>query len=177
MKDVTLIEEHKVFEEKIKDFRKNPEDYNYKVDSFQMRAFQNAISSFVFWLICASALNLVALNYFLVSDTKADFSSLMAICFLFLAIAVRSTSVNFFLYKVIGNLGKMHLIHQFINRIGFFHRYMATSTLVWLVIYLQCKEFKSPYYDEIIILALGAFLTLIIFTASSLFRRKNHYRA
>lgn len=174
MKDKQLVELHSSFEEKIKSFRQSPKDYEYKVKNFQARAFQNAIASFIFWLVCALILNAIAFNYFLQSTDKADFASLMAIVFLFAAIGVRSTTVNFFLYKVIGNMGKLHRIHQFINRIGFFHRYMATSTLVWLLIYLLNKEFKAPYLDELIILALGGFLTLIIVTASSFFRRKNH---
>ena len=174
MKDMKLIERFNDFEEKIKAFRKSPRAYEYKVKNFQKRAFDNAIASFVFWLVCAVILNAIALFYLFEAQNRADFASLMAIIFLWIAIAVRSTTVNFFLYKVIGNLGKFHMVHQFINRIGFFHRYMATSTLVWLLVYLNYKPFVAPYTDEMIVLTLGAFLTLIILTASSFFRRKNH---
>lgn len=174
MDELQLSEKYKEFEKKIEKFRENPKDYQYKVKNFQIRALQNALASFLFWLLIAVILNAIAISYFFEAEDKADFSSLASIIFLFLAILVRSTCANFFLYRVLGNLGKFYQLHQFINRIGYFHRYMATSTLIWLFIFLNYKEFKAPYIDEILVVILGAFLTLIIFTASSLFRRRNH---
>lgn len=174
MKNDALKSLFNEFEKEIKAFRLEPSAYCYKVSNYQLRAFYNALPSFLFWLSITILFNICAFYFFLSSPHPLELASLISVISLFLTIFSRSTSLNYFLYVTISKLGKNYSLHQFINRIGLFHRLMATTTILWLCIFLYKKPFISPYYDEGILVSLFVFLLFIIFTASSLFRRRKH---
>lgn len=174
MKSDDLLKLFKKFEIEISSFRAKPSSYDYKLKNYQLRAFSNVLPSFLFWFFIVSLFNIFAFYFFINSTNSTEWASLISVTSLFLTIFSRSTSLNYFLYVIVSKLGKFYLLHQFINRIGLFHRLMATTTILWLFIFLYKKPFVSPYFDEGILLLLLIFLTFIIFTASSLYRRKKH---
>jgi NAD(P)H-flavin reductase len=162
------------FEEKIAAFRRTPKEYRFSSPTPLKRQFDNAVLTFVIWLVPALVLNSIALEFFTGSGDKVSSSALIAIAALFFTVAARNYSVNHFLFETLGNRGKWYLLHQLANRIGFFHRFMALSTLIWLGVHLAQKPFQPPYKDEVIVVALTVLLALIILSALALFRRKRH---
>lgn len=167
-------EQFHAFEQTIAAFKKAPTDYCRKVSNRLTRQLHNALPAFLFWLAVAGSLNLLGWHSMQQSDDLAKTATLITLISLALTIVSRSYTVNYLLHHSIGRLGKLHTWHYLSERIGFFHRFMAISTLIWLGIHIWYKPFTAPYIDEVILLALFGMVLIIILTSLAVFRRKYH---
>lgn len=171
MRDPKSIELYNSFEQKIKEFRKNPTKYNFKLNNRCLRKISNAWNTFWIWFIISVGINYIGYLHFSQSTNPLDSSSLIALVMLFFAIGSRSYSVNHIMFDTIGNLGKLYFFHQLANRIGFFHRLMAVSALGWLYIHYQ---YSIVFQENSHVIFLLIMLGVMIFSALSFFRRKHH---
>ncbi|WP_417584191.1 hypothetical protein [Nitrincola sp.] len=174
MRSKESMEEFRAFEKVITAFRKAPRDYHRKINNRLTRQLHNALPAFIFWLLIASLLNLIAWQYLQGSNNAGESTALITLISLVLTIASRSYTVNHLMYHSIGRLGKLPTWHNLSDRIGFFHRFMAVSTLVWLGVHAGYKPFAAPYVDEVLLVALLGLVTIIILTSFAVFRRKYH---
>lgn len=171
MRDPKSIELFNSFEQKIKEFRKNPTRYNFKLKNRCLRKISNANSTFWVWLAISLLINYLGYVYFMSAQNSLDASSLVALSTLFIAIAARSYTVNHFTFDTLGNLGKNYFLHQMINRIGFLHRFMAISTLVWLYVHYR---YSLVFQENIQVILLLVMLVVMIISALAFFRRRHH---
>ncbi len=176
MKKAESILAHEAFEQTIKAFRQNPEDYTSPVRNRITRQLQNAAPAFVAWLLLATGLNALGIYYFSMAQDGASAASLLALCALLVTVAARSYTVNYLTYHTIGRLRKWHGWHYVTERIGFLHRLMAVSTFAWLGVHAAHVEFAAPYVDEILLGTILLLLLVIMLTALAVFRRRNHDR-
>ncbi|KGK41946.1 hypothetical protein LH51_10815 [Nitrincola sp. A-D6] len=174
MKSKESIEQFQAFEQIIAAFRKAPTDYRRKINNRLTRQLHNALPAFLFWLTLAGLLNLLAWHYIQESQDIAETAALVTLISLTLTIVSRSYTVNHLLHHSIGRLGKLHTWHNLSERIGFFHRFMAISMLVWLGVHTGYKPFAAPYMDEVLLVALLGVVSIIILTSFAIFRRKYH---
>ena len=167
MKNPLHIEQFNSFEEKLSKFKQNPESYRFKIKNRFFRQMYNALIPFFVWLFISVGINFFMYTYFQKADNRFEATALISIIALFLTIASRNYTVNYFLFETIGGLGKYYTLHQVANRIGFFHRFMAFSTLAWFLIHFQ-------YSKNSIALILIVLITTIIISAFAIFRRRFH---
>lgn len=169
MKNSASIDLYNNFEDKINDFKKNPKSYKFKLKSRLLRQFYNSLSGFLLWAIMAILFNLIGIYFFNISLNKSDSASMFALLSLFFTIAARNYTVNYILFDSLGNIGKNYLLHELANRIGFFHRFMALSTIAWFFVHLNYTN-----YDSSIALFILISLFIITISAFAILRRKFH---
>ncbi len=174
MRSKQSIEQFQAFEQVITAFRKAPKDYNRKIKTRLIRQLHNALPAFLFWLMIAIFLNLIAWQFVQKHNEMAEKAALVTLISLTLTIVSRSYTVNYLMHHVIGRLGKLHAWHTLSDRIGFFHRFMAASTLMWLGIHAGHKPFTPPYIAEVLLVTLLGLVSIIIITSLAVFRRKYH---
>lgn len=174
MKSQDSIDQYQRFENTIAEFRRQPTEYPRRVHNRLTRQMHNALPAFLFWLATALLLNLLAGTWFTEREDKADAAAVLALCALALTIAARSYTVNHLLYHSLGRLGRLHGVHYVSERIGFLHRFMALSTLLWLGVHAAERHYAPPYGDEALLLGLLLALVVIIASASTPFRRRHH---
>lgn len=172
MKNTESTELFDNFEKKIKKFKKQPTKYHFRIEDRIIRQAYNSAQSFFIYLLIALFINGIGYIYFNISQSKVDSTALLAIFSLFITIATRSYSVNYFLFHTIGNLFKNYLLDQLANKIGFLHRFMALSTLFWAIVHFKLVEISTSMNNIFFIIL--TFLTIIILTALAIFRRKHH---
>lgn len=169
MQNQKNIDSFNIFQKKIEIFKKNPKFYSFNMKNRIFRQIKNASTTFFIWLIIAFLLNIFAFLYFVNSKEPSSLASLLAIISLFLTIVARNYTVNFIMFDTIGKFWKNHLFHEFANRIGFFHRFMALSTFFWFFIH-----YKTSKTTNLLVYVLFAFILIIIFSALEIFRRNHH---
>jgi len=172
VKDKNSIELFESFEKKIEKFKNKPTKYHFRIEDRIVRQAYNSIFPFFIYLIISLFINGVGYLIFNLSTNKADNAALVAIICLFITVASRSYTINHLLFHTLGNLFKNYLLDQLANKIGFLHKLMAVSTLIWAVIHYKLID-SSNLLENMFLLIL-TFLTIIIVTAFAVFRRKHH---
>lgn len=152
--------------------QKNPKQYHFKIEDRIIRQVYNSAQSFFIYFLIALVLNILGFILFNLAEDKSDITSLLAISCLFLTVATRNYSVNYFLFHTLGNLVKNYLLDQLANKIGFLHRFMAISTLFWTYLHFSFTDTNNLLKNSLILILI--FLLIIILTAFAGFRRKHH---
>ncbi|WP_321313265.1 ferric reductase-like transmembrane domain-containing protein [Halarcobacter sp.] len=162
------------FNTKINEFIKSPTEYSFDLKSRFLRQIYNEKNCFIIWFFISLFINLIFFLIFFKSTNKIDSASLFAIFSLLITVLARNNTVNFILFETIGARGKYYVFHQLSNSIGYLHKIMAVSALVWFTVHLcYALDKVAPEYLSIGINLLILFM-IIIGTSLAFFRRKYH---
>ncbi|XOB62223.1 hypothetical protein ACMC56_00085 [Campylobacterota bacterium DY0563] len=165
---------YNAFNTKIDKFIKNPTKYTFDLKSRLLRQAYNEKNCFIIWFLVSFFINLLFFLIFFKSSDKIDTASLFAITSLLITILARNHTVNSILFEIIGAKGKYYVFHQLSNSIGYLHKMMAISALVWFSVHLSYALEKVPATYLSIGVNLLILFIIIIGTSLAYFRRKYH---